>query len=250
MHIHAGEVEDVFDQLGASYSDAYESNPSQVQSIESLISKLPRGSTVLDIGCGTGRPTSIMLSQAGMRVTGIDVSSKMLEAARRNVPDGVFIQVNATNYEPNIKFDAVVVILALLTLPTSTNRELAFKISYWLKPGGYVLFGVIDFTDVLKAPGLPSDPTGEWLHYRFIDKTIKDNVFGVGDWIRELRRAGIVLLRAHGSIWDAKPGEFATEPQCFFLGKRADKAALFGPFRYPYEHFGVEKDSAAWNLLV
>lgn len=97
-HTLAGDVEDLFDQLGGSYSDAYESNLSHVQSIKDLISVLARGSAVLDIGCAAGCPTSMMLSQAGMRVTGIVVSSEMMKGARDNVPDGTSIQVTATNY--------------------------------------------------------------------------------------------------------------------------------------------------------
>lgn len=111
--------------------------------------------------------------------------------------------------------------------------------SHWLKPGGYILFGAIDFTDVPKAPGSPSGPTGEWLHHRLMDKTIKDNVFGVSDSISELRRAGIVLLTAHGSFWVVKPGKFVAEPECFFLGKRNERPPLLGLFHHPYKHHGV-----------
>ena len=42
----------------------------------------PRGLTVLDLGCGTGRH-ALWLAAAGARVTGIDFSRPMLAAARR-----------------------------------------------------------------------------------------------------------------------------------------------------------------------
>src|SRR3954453_14840517 len=40
-----------------------------------------RGACVLEVGCGTGRHTRRLLAQ-GNRVTGVDVSSGMLEVAR------------------------------------------------------------------------------------------------------------------------------------------------------------------------
>lgn len=45
--------------------------------------KLKKGSTVLDICCGTGRH-SIELSKKGMNVTGLDYSIPYLKIARRN----------------------------------------------------------------------------------------------------------------------------------------------------------------------
>lgn len=44
--------------------------------------KLPMGSTILDVGCGTGRH-SIELAKRGYKVTGIDISAGMLAEARR-----------------------------------------------------------------------------------------------------------------------------------------------------------------------
>lgn len=45
---------------------------------------LPRGSQVLDVGCGAGL-MSIALAQRGFRVEAVDSSSAMVEQARRNV---------------------------------------------------------------------------------------------------------------------------------------------------------------------
>lgn len=44
---------------------------------------LEKGCHVLDIGCGTGFPIDAYLSGQGFSVTGIDVSARMLEKARK-----------------------------------------------------------------------------------------------------------------------------------------------------------------------
>lgn len=46
---------------------------------------LPPGAMVLDLGCGTGVPVARRLS-ARFAVTGVDLSSRHVEMARRNVP--------------------------------------------------------------------------------------------------------------------------------------------------------------------
>jgi 2-polyprenyl-3-methyl-5-hydroxy-6-metoxy-1,4-benzoquinol methylase len=45
---------------------------------------LPRGATVLDLPCGTGRLAEVLLEE-GFKVVGIDISAAMLEVARRKL---------------------------------------------------------------------------------------------------------------------------------------------------------------------
>jgi SAM-dependent methyltransferase len=48
---------------------------------------LPAGSTVLDIGCGAGRPISANLLARGYDVTGVDSSPTMISLCRESFPD-------------------------------------------------------------------------------------------------------------------------------------------------------------------
>ena len=50
--------------------------------IEELM--LPAGSHILDIGCGTGRHC-IELARRGYKMTGVDISSGMLNEARKGI---------------------------------------------------------------------------------------------------------------------------------------------------------------------
>jgi ubiquinone/menaquinone biosynthesis C-methylase UbiE len=105
-----------------------------------------RGKAVLDLGCGTGL-YSIRLAEAGADVTAVDVSSKMLEIARRKAQDrGQYIWFDQADmsklpYE-NRTFDMVVSITALEFAddPLIALMEMARV----LKLGGKLVLGVLN----------------------------------------------------------------------------------------------------------
>lgn len=71
--------------------------------------KLEPGARILDVGCGTGRH-SVELAKHGYRMTGVDLSSGMLQQARKAAVDaGVeieLIQADATRMKFAGEFDA------------------------------------------------------------------------------------------------------------------------------------------------
>ena len=73
--------------------------------------QLPAGSSIIDIGCGTGRH-SIELAKRGFNVTGIDISEGMLsEAVKTAKAENVkvnFIKADATSFKAEDKYDAAV----------------------------------------------------------------------------------------------------------------------------------------------
>lgn len=72
-----------------------------------LLSDLEPGSSILDVGCGTGTVAAQLLRR-GFSVTGIDQSEKMLEFARANAPSGRFIQGDASNFRLDSACDAAI----------------------------------------------------------------------------------------------------------------------------------------------
>ncbi|SFL24367.1 Ubiquinone/menaquinone biosynthesis C-methylase UbiE [Paenibacillus sp. 1_12] len=73
--------------------------------------KIPAGSFILDVGCGTGRH-SIELAKRGYQVTGIDISSGMLEEASKAAYEAKvvveWIHGDAVKYTPTHSFDGVI----------------------------------------------------------------------------------------------------------------------------------------------
>jgi SAM-dependent methyltransferase len=110
--------------------------------------RVPPGSAVLDLGCGTGE-LAVFLAATGMRVTGCDISPRMLRraASAAGVPSGA---VSWVRLDPSWQtlpfmarsFDAVVAssVLEYVADPAAVLRECRRV----LRPGGTVLCSVPD----------------------------------------------------------------------------------------------------------
>lgn len=93
---------------------------------------------VLDLGCGFGELAGYCIDIGASRVTGIDLSEKMLEMARKDARIS-YIQsaMEDVHFEDN-QFELVISSLAfhyVEDLGSIINR-----ISKWLKPNGYLVF--------------------------------------------------------------------------------------------------------------
>ena len=100
----------VFDNVSNVYDEWYETKLGKhVDSVESecafSLFKIKKGMRILDIGCGTGN-FSIKLAKKGCRVTGIDLSEKMLDLAReKTARENLLINYYSMSVY-NIKFPA------------------------------------------------------------------------------------------------------------------------------------------------
>lgn len=81
--------------------------------VDTILGMLPPKAKILDVGCGTGRPIAEYLVQRGFRLVGVDGSKKMLEIARRVVPEakliyGDMVDVNLTDtFAAAIAWDSI-----------------------------------------------------------------------------------------------------------------------------------------------
>ncbi len=71
-----------------------------------LFQYVKKGSSILDVCCGTGHIADIMF-KAGYKVSGIDGSVLMLEYAAENAPQCQFYHYDARDFQINEKYSAV-----------------------------------------------------------------------------------------------------------------------------------------------
>lgn len=150
-------VADGYDQIAERYgrwAAAIEDDPRDWL-IARLVAELPLRARLLDLGCGSGVPSTVVLADR-FEVVGVDNSTVQIEKARRNVPSATFIVGDLTEVDfPIGSFDAATAFYSLNHVPREEHAPLFARLSRWLVPGGLFLaaFGVND----------EADWTGDWL---------------------------------------------------------------------------------------
>lgn len=134
-----------FDAIGERYDDVFPHKSGQIIATQWVIDRLPPGSRVLDLGCGTGVPTAGMLTETGLEVVGVDVSTEMLALARRNVPTGRFVAMDLMELDESLgRFDAVCAFFSLLMIRRRDIPRVLRRIRAVLNPGAVVAIGMVE----------------------------------------------------------------------------------------------------------
>ncbi|MFP4135195.1 MAG: methyltransferase domain-containing protein [Halothece sp.] len=105
------------------------------------LDSLPRGTTVLDVGCGIGGSTRILAKDYGFDVTGVTISQKQVERATELTPEGVTAKFQVDDALalsfPDNSFDVVWSIEAGPHMPD--KAKYASEMVRVLKPGGILV---------------------------------------------------------------------------------------------------------------
>lgn len=96
--------------------------------------------SILDIGCGTGLPLMKRMVDFEANVTGIDISSEMIQKAKANVPGASIIEGDILTINFEETFDGILAWDSLFHLPLDQQEQAIRKIASLLKPNGIFLF--------------------------------------------------------------------------------------------------------------
>ncbi len=150
-----GKREDIFDRWAESYDESVTGSTSfPFDGYENLLGEVIRqagvleGKRVLDLGSGTGNLTERIV-RAGGEAWALDFSEKMLERARRRLPDARFFQGDVLADLPpllKVPFDAVLSTYVFHEFPLMTKVSLIGRIaSEHLAPDGRIVIGDVSY---------------------------------------------------------------------------------------------------------
>lgn len=130
----------VYNKIARWFSEDRYTGLMEKSYLNNLIGYLPAGGTVLDLGCGTGKPVFEYLLSRNLKVTGVDASNGMLEIAKANFPSADLILMDMRSLNLRKKFDAIIAWHSFFHLPAADQPAMFALFEEHLNPNGILLF--------------------------------------------------------------------------------------------------------------
>lgn len=143
---------------------------------------------VLDVGCGPGTVTA-QLAALGVDASGVDLSPRMVEHARRLHPGLRFSVASATELElAPASLGGVLGWWSLFNLPRAALREVVRTFAAALVPGGQVLIGThVGDGEIVRTRGYGDLPVS-WTTYLYHPEQVAQMLVDAGlEPVGELR---------------------------------------------------------------
>jgi ubiquinone/menaquinone biosynthesis C-methylase UbiE len=199
-----------FDAMSARYDEAFPHKEGQLAVVSTLLERVAAGARVLDVGSGTGLPTARQLVDAGCHVTGLDISPRMLEIARGNVPEAEFVLGDVMELSSEPRYEAVTAFFTLLNLPREKVLTALDLIHEALVPGGWFALAMVE-ADVDDVP------------IAFLASRVRVTGYLRDDLRALLAESGFAV--EHEQVLSYAPETSSAQPeiQMFFLCRKMDE---------------------------
>lgn len=163
-------------------------NGSRKEIVPFMEKYIDKGSSVIDIGCGSGYGT-YKLHEAGYEATGIDISHKMIELAKEqfSVDKLTYVSCNINELvERKKKYDAVLAINVLEW--TEDPLEAIENLHEVTKPGGYLCAGILGPTAGPRQNSFP----------RLLGEQVIFNTMMPWEFAKLAEKSGFTLVDEYG----------------------------------------------------
>ena len=145
-----------------------EGSPNKNEEEPAILSLLPsiKGKSILDLGCGKGEYCQKFIKMGAMKVTGVDISNKMLETARQQVKNVEFIRSDIGDLSfIKEKFDIVFSSMAVHYIEDFNN--MCKQIFHTLNDNGHFVFSTENPLQLapLKGSSWTKDENDKKLHF-------------------------------------------------------------------------------------
>jgi 2-polyprenyl-3-methyl-5-hydroxy-6-metoxy-1,4-benzoquinol methylase len=161
-----------------------------VEGTGTFIQELAPGARVLDVGCGSGVKSKYLINH-GFKVTGIDISEKLLEIARREASKGEFKVFSMTDLDSMLEmFDGIFAQASLLHIPKKDAGEVVKKMAGRLISGGLLYIAVKEVREGKPEEGIAKENDYGYEYERFF------SYFTMPELEQYLAGAGLTVVSA------------------------------------------------------
>lgn len=136
------DLKETYNRIAEDWHKDHKQDTLWIKGTDKFVAFLKPGDLVLDVGCGTGVISKYLISK-GLKVVGIDLSEKMIEIAKHEVPEAEFIVLDMQKAGELINnFNGIFIQAALLHIKKDLAAEVLKKLSEKLMEGGYMYIAV------------------------------------------------------------------------------------------------------------
>ena len=129
-----------YEKVAAWFQDIRSQEFYEKKYLDQLITYLKPDATILDLGCGMGKPITQYCIEKKYTVTGVDGSEKLIRQAQHLFPQSNFIIADMRTLHFSQKFDAIILWHSFFHLSQQDQRKMFLFFKNHLKPDGILLF--------------------------------------------------------------------------------------------------------------
>lgn len=138
----AADIVDLYDRRAADWvaDRGFAPNGDDRTWLDRFTARLRPGETVLDVGCGSGRPMAAALLARGFHVTGVDSSARLIAHAAADLPQGRFLHADMRTLDLGQTFGAILAWHSLFHLSPDDQRTALPRLLAHAAPCATVMF--------------------------------------------------------------------------------------------------------------
>ena len=129
-----------YDKIAQWWHDHHVQSSYGVKQLERALAFNSKGKRALDVGCGSGGRLIQVLQDHGFSVTGLDVSTEMLNLASKNHPEQEFLHQDICTWDTQEKFDFILAWDSIFHLPLAMQKPVLSKLCELLNQDGILIY--------------------------------------------------------------------------------------------------------------
>lgn len=136
----ADRIIDLYERHAASWDGERSKDLFEKSWLDRFLKLIPRGGSILDIGCGSGEPIAQYFIGAGYKLTGTDSSPAMIELCKARFPNETWIVADMRNLSLGGHFDGVLAWDSFFHLRQDDQRKMFSIFAKHAAPNAALMF--------------------------------------------------------------------------------------------------------------
>ena len=140
MHTEADDIIDLYRRHAVAWDEARGDRLREGGWLDRFLELLPPGGTVLDLGCGSGRPMARYCIEKGFPVLGVDSSPELIALCRQRFPDQAWEVGDMRSLDLGRRFDGILAWHSLFHLAPEDQEAMFPLFARHARPGAALMF--------------------------------------------------------------------------------------------------------------